>query len=309
MGWTDIFLGMMITATTAFDNPRRGTTTRKVNKCEQSAKWAKDCMGFASPMKTYCEWMEIDPTCSDKVKEIESDILNNYITNSGHVVDKDYEKYLEDELKSVMKIIVYECQCKGEEPNFDLNKLPERLKNGDTALLLWAACFTRKIAAPSMMKYLGIEPYENGFYVKNNIVKENPNDEAIRISAMIFEILVLVLLDNALIKVVTKSSQLIIAVIIPLILWVLAIAIPIIIFIKNPTGRYDKKKHKMFKKKEAEIERIKAEEKKIESARIRSEEMKKEQNGENKDKSPLTDEFNCAIEYDKHKDEWKSDLR
>ena len=60
---------------------------------------------------------------------------------------------------------------------------------------------------------------------------------------------------------------------------------------------------------EAEIERIKAEEKKIESARIRSEEMKKEQNGENKDKSPLTDEFNYAIEYDKHKDEWKSDLR
>lgn len=37
--------------------------------------------------------------------------------------------------------------------------------------------------------------------------------------------------------------------------------------------------------------------------------MKKEQNGENKDKSPLTDEFNYAIEYDKHKDEWKSDLR
>lgn len=309
MGWTDIFLGMMVTATTAFDNPRRGTTTKKVNKCEQSAKWAKDCMGFASPMETYCKWMEIDTTCSDKVKEIENDILNNYITNSGHVVDKDYEKYLDDELKSVMKIIVYECQRKGEEPNFDLNKLPERLRNGDTALLLWAACFTRKVAAPSMMEYLGIEPYENGFYVKNNIVKENPNDEGIRLSVMVLEMLVFLWLDYALIKVVTKNSQSILAGIIPMILLVLAIAVPIMIFIKNPTGRYDKKKHKKFKKKEAEIERIKAVKREIESERIRREEMKEEQNGENKDKSPLTDEFNYAIEYDKHKDEWKSDLR
>ena len=309
MGWTELFVGLMIGATNIFDTPKR-TTTFGVNKREQTASSAKTCMNYSSPLKTYCEYMEIDPTCSKKAYEIEKDILNYYITKSGHVYEKDYEKYLEEDIKSVMKIIVYECQRRGEEPKFDTDKLPERLRAGDTALLLWAACFTRKVVAPSMMKYLSIEPFENGYYVKYNIVKEDSYVSTIWTFVILLGLAALEYLNCALIELITDStipSLLIIT--LGVMIVISSITTPIAVLIINPPDRYDRIKHIKYKRNQKKFLKIEEEKKALERESIRKEEMEKEQNGENKDISPLTDEFNYAIECDKHKDEWNDDIK
>ena len=309
MGWTELFVGLMIGATNIFDTPKR-TTAFGVNKREQAVSSAKTCMKYSSPLKTYCEYMEIDPTCSKKAHEIEKDILNYYITKSGHVYEKDYEKYLEEDIKSVMKIIVYECQRKGEDPKFDMDRLPERLRAGDTALLLWAACFTRKVVAPSMMEYLGIEPFENGYYVKNNIVKENPNVSSIWVIVILLGLAALEYFNVTLIEFIADFNMPFLLIITLYIIAIISsIVTPIAVLVINPPDRYDRIKHIKYKRKQKKIRKIEEEKKALERENIRKEEIEKEQNGENKDISPLTDEFNYAIEYDKHKTEWNDDIK
>lgn len=301
MGWTEIFAGMMIAATSSFDG-HKPSSSIEVNKSEEAASYAKIWMNHDSPLKTYCYQMKIDPSCSKVSYEIENDILHNYINKSGHV-DKKTEEFYKDEIKAVMKILVYESQRKGEEPNFDISRLPEKLRKGDTALLLWAGCFTRKVVAPSMMKYLGIEPFENGYFVRNNIVKDNPNDFGNRLMIALCIMLPFLWMENMATKIISDPP--LIVVIIMFLIMMATLVIPIVVLIKNPSGRYDKPKQKKYQK----MKKLEEEKKAEELRKISEIKKSKELNGENADKSPLTDEFRYAIEYDKNKDEWENDVK